>query len=312
MRPVRPVVFPAFGLVAPVRRLLLDRFDLEAEDMGPAELEDLMRATIVIAVALLAVGCSKKQVKPPATPNIQSEEVTYKAGDTTLEGYIAWDANIEGPRPGVLVVHQWWGHSDYVRRRARMLAELGYTALALDMYGEGRHAEHPDDAMKFMNETMANMDIAKARFMAAYELLRQHGLTNPNDIAAIGYCFGGAVVLHMARLGVDLDGVVSFHGNLATQARAKKGEVKTRLLVLHGAEDPLVPQEQVTAFKKEMEVAEVDYTFIEYPGAKHAFTDQAATKKGKKHNMPLAYDEKADQQSWAEMTKFLEQLFPSD
>jgi len=272
-----------------------------------------MRATVVIVFALLVVGCSKKKAaepQPPAVPNIQSEEVTYTAGDTTLVGYMAWDANEEGPRPGVLVVHQWWGHSDYVRRRARMLAELGYTALALDMYGEGRHADHPEDAMKFMNESMANIDVAKGRFMAAYELLKQHGTTNPNDIAAIGYCFGGAVVLHMARFGTDLDGVVSFHGNLATEAPAQKGAVKGKLLVLHGAEDPLVPPEQVTAFKKEMGVAEVDYVFIEYPGAKHAFTDPAATEKGQKHKMPLQYDEKADEQSWAEMSKFLEELFP--
>ena len=272
-----------------------------------------MRATIVVVLALLVVGCSKKKAaepQPPAVPNIQSEEVTYTAGDTTLVGYMAWDANMEGPRPGVLVVHQWWGHSDYVRRRARMLAELGYTALALDMYGEGRHADHPEDAMKFMNESMANIDVAKGRFMAAYELLKQHGTTNPNDIAAIGYCFGGSVVLHMARFGTDLDGVVSFHGNLATEAPAQKGAVKGKLLVLHGAEDPLVPPEQVIAFKKEMEVAEVDYVFIEYPGAKHAFTDQAATEKGKKHKMPLEYDAKADEQSWAEMSKFLEALFP--
>jgi len=269
-----------------------------------------MRTTIIVALALLTAACTKKQAEPPAGPNIQSEEVTYKAGDTALKGFMAWDANQEGPRPGVLVVHQWWGHSDYVRKRARMLAELGYTALALDMYGEGRHADHPEDAMKFMNETMANIDVAKDRFIAAYDLLKQHGTTNPNDIAAIGYCFGGAVVLHMARFGADLDGVVSFHGNLATEAPAKKGAVKGKLLVLHGAEDPLVPPEQVAAFKKEMDVAEVDYAFIEYPGAKHAFTDQAATEKGKKHKMPLEYNEQADQQSWAEMSKFLEQLFP--
>ena len=272
-----------------------------------------MRATMIIALALLVVGCSKKPAEPqaPAGPDIRSEEVTYTAGDTTLVGYLAWDASKEGPRPGVLVVHQWWGHSDYVRRRARMLAELGYTALALDMYGEGRHADHPEDAMKFMNETMASIDVAKGRFMAAYELLKQqHGTTNPNDIAAIGYCFGGAVVLHMARFGADLDGVVSFHGNLATQAPAKKGAVRGKMLVLHGAEDPLVPPEQVAAFRKEMDVAEVDYVFIEYPGAQHAFTDPAATEKGKKHKMPLAYDEKADEQSWAEMSKFLEQLYP--
>jgi dienelactone hydrolase len=269
-----------------------------------------MRATIIIAVALLVFGCSKKKGEPPVVPNIQSQEVTYKAGDTVLEGYVAWDANKAGPRPGVLVVHQWWGHSDYVRKRARMLAELGYTALAIDMYGEGKHTNHPEDAMKFVNETISNMDAAKARFMAAYDLLKQHGTTDPNDIAAIGYCFGGAVVLHMARFGVDLDGVVSFHGTLDTEAPAKKGAVKGKVLVLHGAADPFVPQEQATAFKKEMEAAEVDYTFIEYPDVKHAFTDPAATEKGKKHKLPLVYDAKADEQSWAEMTKFLEALYP--
>lgn len=244
------------------------------------------------------------------TPDIQTEEVTYRSGDTELQGYLAWDANQKGPRPGILVVHEWWGHGEYVRKRARMLAELGYTALALDMYGEGKFADHPDDAAKFMNETIANMDVAKDRFMAAYELLQKHGTTNPDDISAIGYCFGGAVVLHMARFGVDLDGVVSFHGNLGTEAPAKKGDVKAEVLVLHGGADDLVPPEQVAAFKKEMEAAEVDYTFIAYPGVKHAFTNQAATENGKKFEMPLAYDAEADEKSWDEMKKFLAELYP--
>ena len=147
-----------------------------------------MRATIIVAVALLAVACTKR-AEPPAEreihepvagPDIRGEEVTYKAGDRTLVGYVAWDANKEGPRPGVLVVHQWWGHSDYVRKRANMLAELGYTALALDMYGKGRLATHPEDAMKFMNETLSNVEIAKERFQAAYEVLQKHATTNPN------------------------------------------------------------------------------------------------------------------------------------
>ncbi len=246
----------------------------------------------------------------PTKPNIQSEEITYQAGDTTLKGYVAWDANVQGPRPGVLVVHEWWGHGDYVRKRARMLAELGYTALAVDMYGDGKHAEHPEDAMKFMNETISNMDVAKERFMAAYEVLKAHGTTNPNDIAAIGYCFGGGVVLHMARFGADLDGVVSFHGSLATQVPAEKGRVRSKVLVLHGAADPMVPPEQVAAFKTEMEAADVDYRFVAYDGAKHAFTNEAATEKGKKFEMPLAYDAEADAQSWAEMQRFLTEIFP--
>jgi len=284
-----------------------------------------MHALIILAVALLAAGCTKKEAAPeqpagavektqneeaPMGPKIRSEEVTYKAGDTTLKGYVAWDSNKKGPRPGVLVVHEWWGHSDYVRKRADMLAELGYTALALDMYGDGRLADHPEDAMKFMNETISNMDVATERFQAAYDLLKKHGTTNPNDIAAIGYCFGGAVVLQMARFGVDLDGVASFHGTLATQAPAKKSAIKAKVLVLHGADDPMIPPEQVEAFKEEMEAAEVDYTFIAYPGAKHAFTNEAATANGKKFGMPIEYNEEADLQSWAEMTKFLAELYP--
>jgi len=245
-------------------------------------------------------------------PKIHGEEVTYQAGHTTLKGYIAWDANKEGPRPGVIVVHEWWGHTDYVRKRANMLAELGYTALALDMYGDGRVADHPEDAMKFMQETISNVDVAKERFAAAYELLKEHEMTNPNDIAAIGYCFGGAMVLHMARFGYDLDGVVSFHGSLGTEVPAKKGAVKAKVLVLHGADDPMVPEEQIAAFKQEMEAAEVDYTFIAYPGAKHAFTNEAATENGKKFGMPIEYNEAADEESWAEMAKFLAALYPTN
>ncbi|MEM7434354.1 MAG: dienelactone hydrolase family protein [Myxococcota bacterium] len=288
-----------------------------------------LRPILVLFVAMCVLGCTRRDAKPepaaPAAPeetdvtetddsvetSIQTEEVSYTAGDTTLKGYVAWDANQKGPRPGVLVVHEWWGHGDYVRKRARMLAELGYTALALDMYGDGKQADHPDDAMKFMTEVVSNMGVAKARFDAAYELLKAHGTTNPDAIAAIGYCFGGAVALHMARFGVDLAGVVSFHGNLATEAPAKKGSVKGKLLVLHGADDALVPAEQVSGFKTEMDAAEVDYEFVEYPGAKHAFTNPAATAKNEKYGIPLGYDEAADQQSWQRMVEFLEAVFPS-
>lgn len=255
-----------------------------------------------------AVAVEPAPERAPA-PDIRGEEVTYRAGGTTLEGYIAWDAAKQGARPGVIVVHEWWGHNEYVRRRARMLAEEGYTALALDMYGDGKEAKHPDDAKKFMMETISNADVAKARFEAAYELLQKHETTDPSKMAAIGYCFGGAVVLHMARAGVDLDGVASFHGNLATEAPAKPGVVKANVLVLHGAADPFVPAEQVEAFKKEMDAAGVDYTFIEYPGAVHAFTNPSATEYGKKFDLPLAYDETADTQSWAELQRFLQDLF---
>lgn len=286
-------------------------------DRAPAQWAAMNKLVPLLVLCLLA--CTSKKNPEPATKaspveasaasDIRAEEVTYSAGDTTLTGYIAWDAAKQGPRPGVLVVHEWWGHNDYVRRRARMLAEEGYTALALDMYGDGKQATHPEDAKKFMMETISNADAAKARFEAAYALLQNHETTDPSQMAAIGYCFGGAVVLQMARAGVDLDGVVSFHGNLATEAPAKPGVVKSKVLVLHGAADPFVPPAQVEAFKNEMDAANVDYTLIEYPGAVHAFTNPTATEYGKKFDLPLAYDEKADTQSWAELQRFLKQLF---
>jgi dienelactone hydrolase len=159
-------------------------------------------------------------------------------------------------------------------------------------------------------EAVNNAAVAQARFSAAYDLLKRHDATDPSKIAAIGYCFGGAVVLQMARLGADLDGVASFHGTLSPQgAPARRGVFKAKALVLHGADDPLIPQEQVAAFKKEMNAAGVDYTFIAYPGAQHAFTNPEATERGKKVNMPIAYDEVADAQSWAELQKFLQRLF---
>lgn len=274
---------------------------------------------IVLMSVLACTSCSKKaktiekepvMTKTASGPDIRGEEISYSAGDTTLKGYLAWDASKPGPLPGVIVVHEWWGHNDYVRRRARMLAEEGYVALALDMYGNGKNTQHPEDAQKFVMEAVSNAAVAKERFLAAYDLLKQHDATDPSKIAAIGYCFGGAVVLQMARLGADLDGVASFHGTLSPQGPpAQPGVFKAKALVLHGADDALVPPEQVAAFKKEMDAASVDYTFIAYPGAQHAFTNPAATERGKALNMPLAYDEAADNQSWAELQKFLNALF---
>jgi dienelactone hydrolase len=254
--------------------------------------------------------------QPPATPpdekpptSVKGEEIEYKAGDVTLKGYLAYDESIKDPRPGVLVVHEWWGHNDYARRRATMLAELGYTALAVDMYGDGKQAAHPDDAQKFMKEVIGNMDEGVKRFEAAKKLLEEHESTAPDKTAAIGYCFGGAVVLHMARVGMDLDGVASFHGSLASPTVAKKGEVKAKVLVMHGEADPFVKPEDVDGFKKEMAAAEADMKFIGYPGAKHAFTNPAATENGKKFELPLEYNAEADKKSWAELETFLGALF---
>jgi dienelactone hydrolase len=240
---------------------------------------------------------------------VKGEEVQYKAGNTVLKGYLAWDDAQKGKRPGVLVVHEWWGHNEYARERARMLAALGYTALALDMYGDGHQAHHPEEAGKFSGEVRKNLVLAKQRFDAAQRVLKKHPTVDGNNIAAIGYCFGGAIVLEMARQGESLKGVVSFHGSLNTEQPAKAGKLKARMLVLTGEADPFVPAEQVEAFKKEMDAAKADYKVIAYPGAKHAFTSKGADELGEKFKLPLAYNADADQKSWAEMQAFFKEIF---
>jgi dienelactone hydrolase len=241
-----------------------------------------------------------------------TKEIDYLADGTTLKGYLAYDDTIKGQRPGVLVVHEWWGLNDYVRKRARMLAKLGYTAFALDMYGDGKQAQHPDDAKKFSSEVRNNLPMEKARFTAALDVLRRDNKVDPQRIAAIGYCFGGGVALEMARRGVDLSGVASFHGMLATAAPARKGDVKAKILVMTGADDPFVPAEQVAQFKQEMDAAHAEYQVIAYPGAKHGFTNPGADDYGQQFNLPLAYDKAADQASWQELEGFLHRIFTKD
>jgi dienelactone hydrolase len=239
-----------------------------------------------------------------AHADIITKEVDYQVNGVTMKGFLAYDDTVTGARPGVLVVHEWWGMNDYARKRARMLAELGYTAFALDMYGDGKQAHHPDDAGQFSSAIMKNQDLARARFNGALEVLRKEKTVDPRRIAAIGYCFGGAVVLQMARYGTDLKAVVSFHGNLAPVSPAKPGAVKAKILVLTGAADSFVPPEQVEQFKKEMDAAKADYRVIAYPGAKHSFTNPEADEFGKQFNLPLAYNEEADHASWKEMQEF--------
>jgi dienelactone hydrolase len=240
---------------------------------------------------------------------VQEKEVTYEANGVTLKGYVAWDDAAKTPHPGILVVHEWWGLNDYARRRAHMLAERGYTALALDMYGNGKQAKHPDDAQKFSEEVMKTEGVAKARFEAALELLKKEPGVDPNRIGAIGYCFGGGVVLNMARIGEPLAVVESFHGPLATDHPAQKGKVKARIASFTGQADPFIPAKQVAAFRKEMKAAGVNALIVTYPGAKHSFTNPGATKYGKEFNLPLAYNAKADKDSWKKGMAFMTRAF---
>lgn len=240
---------------------------------------------------------------------IRSEVIDYQIDGQPFQGYLSYDDAIKSKRPGVLVVHEWWGHNDYARKRADMLAELGYTAFALDMYGAGKLADHPDDAKKFMQATLADMSVAEARFNEAMRLLQRQSTVDSDKVAALGYCFGGGIVLNMARRGIDMDGVVSFHGSLGTNSPAQPGKVKAEVLVLNGADDPFVTAEQIAAFKREMDNAGAQFEFIDYPGVKHSFTNPEADAFGKRFDMPLVYDAEADQDSWSRMQAFLKRVF---
>jgi dienelactone hydrolase len=237
---------------------------------------------------------------------VKGEEITYSDGATTLKGYLAYDAASDAKRPGILVVHEWWGHNDYARKRADMLAELGYLALAVDMYGDGKTADHPKDAKAFA--TGVGKD-ARPRFEAAMQVLEQHPLYASGELAALGYCFGGTQVLNMARSGLPLKGVVSYHGSLGTKRPAEAGKVQARVAVFTGEADPMIPSEQVAGFKQEMDQAGVDYFVVSYPGVKHSFTNPEADSFAARFDMPLGYDAAADKDSWEKTQTFLAEIF---
>lgn len=240
---------------------------------------------------------------------VVGKDVVYSAQGVLLKGYLAYDDKVMEKRPGILVVHEWWGLNDYARKRARMLAAMGYTALAVDMYGDGKQAMHPDDAGKFSGAIMKNFNVGKARFLAAEAFLKRQTTVDPSRIGAIGYCFGGGVVLNMARQGADLAAVVSFHGSLRAIQPAEPGMVKAKIRVYTGGSDTFVPPTAVEAFEKEMTNAKADYKVTVYPGAFHSFTNPDSTRVGKKFNLPLAYNEEADKASWKDMKEFFDTVF---
>lgn len=244
-----------------------------------------------------------------AEEKVVGKVVKYSYNGVVMKGYFVYDKTVSGKRPAVLVVHEWWGHNEYARKRARMLAELGYAALAVDMYGNGKQALHPDDAGKFATEAMKNFDTSKGRFLAAMDFIKKQKVTDPDRIAAVGYCFGGGVVLNMARQGVDLKGVASFHGNLKAVKPATPGSIKAKILVLNGDDDKMTTREQIEEFRKEMTTAGADFSFISYPGAMHSFTNPDADMYAKKFKLPLAYNAEADRKSWDELKKFLDMIF---
>lgn len=241
--------------------------------------------------------------------NIKGEEVTYTSADgTTLKGYVAYNENQKGKRPAIIVVPEWWGNNEYSRMRARKLAELGYIAIAADIYGDGKLADNPAEAQALATPFYKDPQLGKGRIEAAEKKIKSYPETNKDEIAAIGYCFGGSMVLNAAKMGMDFKGVVSFHGGLAT-VPATKGSTTAKILVCNGAADKFISAEDIKSFRSNLDSLHVSYTFIDYPGAVHAFTNPASTANGKKFNMPIEYNEAADKKSWDDMKQFFAIIF---
>ena len=250
---------------------------------------------------MLTLGCALA-----AGAQIHTETIEYRDGDTVLEGYLAYDASVQGKRPGVLIVHQWKGLTDYEKQRTEMLAKLGYTAFALDIYGKGIRPKSSQDAGAQAGKYKNNRALLRQRAQAGLAVLEKQELTDPKRVAAIGYCFGGTTVIELARSGVDIAGVVGFHGGLDSSHPEDGRNIKCKVLALQGADDPFVPAKDLAAFEDEMRQAKVDWQLVKYGGAVHSFTEKDA---GDNAARGAAYNERADRRSWEAMREFFTELF---
>lgn len=245
-----------------------------------------------------------------ANAGIHTETVKYTSGGAELTGFLAYDDSIKEKRPGILVVHEWWGHNKHAQNKARKLAELGYTAFALDMYGTGKLADHPKTAGEFMKAAFTDWEASQAKFREAKKILQAHATVDPEKIGAIGFCFGGAVSIRMARGGEDLKGIVAFHSALPDQPKMAKDQVTASILVINGADDGFLKSDTVAAFVKEMVEANVDFKYMSLKGVRHSYTNPQADEFSKKFNLPaLKYDKAADQRSWKAMHRFFQGVF---
>lgn len=237
---------------------------------------------------------------------VQTKKIEYKHGNLTCHGVLAWDDAVKGPRPGVLVVHEWWGLNDYAKKRAEQLAKLGYVAFAADMYGEGKNTEHPMEAREMATKVRADLDTWRGRAVAALDVLKAQPECDKSRLAAIGYCFGGSTALQLALAGTDLKAVASFHGALPAPKPEEAKNVKAAILICHGADDKFIPEAAVKAFRGALDSAGVKYDFVAYPGVVHSFTVPDADS----HKIDgMKYDKKADEDSWQRMEKlFVERL----
>ncbi len=259
-----------------------------------------MKSSWLLAVSLVAcyAGLARAEVK--------TKEVTYTHGGTAFKGHLAWDDAAKGKRPGVLVVHEFWGLNDYARQRAEQLAGLGYVAFACDMYGEGQVTEHPEEAAQFAAAVRQNVPEWQARAQAALKVLRDDERVDPGKLAAIGYCFGGSTALELAYSGADLAAVVTFHAALPVPDETQARAIKAKVLINHGAADAFIPEETCQKVRAALEAAKVDYEFIYYGGAVHSFTVPGSEKVGRKG---MAYDAAADRRSWLEMLRLFDEVF---
>ncbi|MEI9934604.1 MAG: dienelactone hydrolase family protein [Ferruginibacter sp.] len=271
-----------------------------------------MKQLSFFLVALLITGFSfislNENININTTSSIKTEEVSYTVDGITMKGFVAYDSAYHKKRPAILVVPEWWGLDDYVKSRARQLAALGYIAMAVDMYGNGIIAANPAEATKLATPFYQSPQLGKLRFDAALDKIKEYKQTDTSKIAAIGYCFGGGVLLNAVRLGTPLKGVVSFHGNLIG-APADKNLLKAKIFVCQGGADKFVTPTEVAAFTKQMDSIGADYTLKVYPNATHAFTNPDATAIGKKFSLPIEYNPAADKASWNDMKKFFNKLF---
>ncbi|HUV20411.1 MAG: dienelactone hydrolase family protein [Gammaproteobacteria bacterium] len=241
--------------------------------------------------------------------NILTNRIEYQVGDASHQGYLAYDNEISATRPGIIIVHEWWGLNDYIVQRAHMLAELGYVALAIDMFGGGRVAETPDEAASLMNGVLDDMETGTAALKAGYQLLQNQVGVDAERTAAIGYCFGGAMVLHMARIGLPLSAVASFHGALGSFHQAEPGSIKPTILVCHGAADSMVSMADLESFKQEMTQAKADFEVLLLADARHGFSNPQASVNAEKYGLDLGYQQQADAKSWAAMQALFDRVF---
>lgn len=256
-----------------------------------------LNSLILVAIAMI--------LSAPARAEVVSNVIEYKDGDVTCKGYLAYDNAIEGKRPGVLVVHEWWGLNDYARQRADQLAALGYVAFAADMYGDGKTTTSPDQAGKWSSEVKTTA-LIRTRSRAALDTLAAHSLAEPTKLAALGYCFGGTTVLELAYSGAPVKGVISFHGGLVPPKPEDYPNIKAQIQIMHGAADPMVPQEAVARTLAALDEAKVQWQMTSFSGAEHTFTNPDAGGAGLKG---VAYDPTADYFSWEYMKAFLIKIF---